>query len=133
MAGDEQAYARVEQIQRDLQQLDRQSGVLEQRLMELHQARATLEGLQQADGEALDTLVPIGGGIHVRASLDPRAHVMAPLGGDYATETTVEKALERLAAEVETTTGVLQRVNERADELAQAANAMVQQLGQAQA
>ncbi len=130
MAGDEQAYARVEQIQRDLQQLDRQSGVLEQRLMELHQAKATLEGLQKATAEGLDTLVPIGGGIHVRASIDPRAQVLAPLGGDYATEATLEQALEQLAAEVESTSGVLQRVNARAEELAQAANAMIQQISE---
>ncbi len=132
MSGDEQAYARVEQIQRELQQLDRQSGVLEQRIMELHQARGTLESMKAAGGASLETLVPVGGGIHVRAVVQSGDSVLAPLGGDYATESSVEVALERLADEVESTTAVLQQVNERAEQLAQMANSMVQQLSESE-
>lgn len=117
--------AQYEQIQAQLTAVERQIGLLEQRLMELHQARTTLEALE--GDEPLETLVPVGGGVQVRATIDPTKAILVPLGASYSTEGDLEQGMARLKQEIEQAQNALAAASQQTDGLNQAAQQLMAQ------
>ena len=110
---DQELVARYEALQRTLQVADRQLASLEQELAELRRAQATLEGL---DGKQ-DVLMPIGGGVFLRAQVDAGAPVLSPLGSAYSADGPLEDAVARVRARAEHVQASFKTWSQRADEL----------------
>lgn len=117
MADDaQQLYAQYQQMQQQLQQVDQRLQQLEQSMMELQQAEHTLEALQAESGVS-DVLVPVGGGVHLRARVDPSQEAIVPIGGGYAAEDSLEKAAAALDQRMQETRQQLEQANKDAQRL----------------
>lgn len=128
MADDGEAMmAQFEAAQQRLQALDARMGRLDQAARELRSARETLTAMEGAEGEQ-ETLVPIGGGVHLRARVDPSQLVVAPLGRGYAADRGLEAAKAAIQERLDETTQALEADNQEAQQLAQSAQQLAQQL-----
>lgn len=117
MADDAQRMAmEMERTQRRLQAIDGRLGLLEQQLAELDQANTTLSGLAQV--EASESLVPIGGGVRLRATVDPAAPVMLDVGAGYTHETDLASAQAAVADRLTRVRQAYQAAEQEAEELA---------------
>ena len=117
MADAQQATRLMQVAQRRLQQLDRHLAQLEQSMEELHTAIATLEGL--TGDAALQTLVPIGAGVRVPASIDGSVQVSMDVGAGYSTMMTPKDALEKLRERLANTESAFRATSDEADKTAQ--------------
>lgn len=117
-----------EQLQRELQAAERRIAALAQGLEETQRAAATLRGIaeMEAPGEAL---LPVGAGVFVRATVDPAAPVVRPLGGDYATEGDVDAARQALEERAEAFQRAYQDAEAGAQRLAEALERIAQSAG----
>jgi prefoldin alpha subunit len=122
-----QLAAQFEIVQRELQRVDRRLSAIEEALVEAQQASATVQALA-AEGKPLETLVPIGAGVHVPAKVDAAAPVLMPLGAGYYTESRPEAVAEALAERVKALGEQFQRASADAEQLAQAAAAINERL-----
>jgi prefoldin alpha subunit len=118
-----QVAAQFELVQRELQRMDRRLGALEQALAEAQQALSTVQALAAASGEQ-STLVPLGGGVHVHARLDPKAPVLVPVGAGYFTEGPATEVVAALEERVASITKSFREASEDAERLGQAAAAL---------
>jgi prefoldin alpha subunit len=91
----QQLAMQYEQGQRQLQALQQHLGSLEQTMVDMRRAEATLSGLAGMRGEQ-EVLVPIGAGVHLRAKVAPDSLVIEPIGADYATDATAEVAAKKI-------------------------------------
>ena len=82
MAADD-LVAHYQRLQRESQAIERQLLLVEQVVEDLQRARESLDGI--AGTTPLEVLVPIGGGIHMTATVDPAAPVLVSLGADVLT------------------------------------------------
>jgi prefoldin alpha subunit len=132
-AGDDprQLSAQFELVQRELQRVDRRLAAIEQALVEAQQAAATVKALAE-EGKTVETLVPIGSGVHVKASVDAAQPVLMPLGAGYYTEDKPATVAAALAERVEALGQQFQQASEEAERLAQAAAAINERLLQFQ-
>lgn len=87
--------SRYEVLQRELARLDQRLGALEEGVVEARRAESTLRGLLEREGEQ-EVLVPIGGGVYLRARVDPSAPLIRPVGAGYATEGGLADAAARM-------------------------------------
>jgi prefoldin alpha subunit len=97
-----QVMAQLELVQRELSRAEGRLAALEQAMVEAQQALGTVRHLAEAQG-AQSVLVPIGGGLHVRANLDAAQDVLLPIGAGYSTPgkpAEVAKALEERVASI---------------------------------
>lgn len=116
-------------LQREMERMDRRMAALEGSLVEAQAAAATVQALAESKG-AVEALVPLGGGVHVRARLDAEAHVLLPVGAGYLTESSPAQVAEALRARVEALTKQFRQASEEAERVAQAAQAVNAELGQ---
>jgi len=114
----------LEAIQQRLRRVESQSMSLEADLQETRRALSTLESLT-ADQDAL---VPIGGGLHVRARLHGDAPIVVPIGAGYASDQDLDAAKATLQERLEATTRFLQETEAEADRLAQQGQALMARL-----
>jgi len=114
----------LEAIQQRLRRVESQSMSLEADLQETRRALSTLESLT-ADQDAL---VPIGGGLHVRARLHGDAPIVVPIGAGYAADQDLDAAKATLQERLEATTRFLQETEAEADRLAQQGQALMARL-----
>jgi prefoldin alpha subunit len=126
----QQLAAQLGLLQREMERLERRLAALEQALMEAQQAAATLQELA-GGARDVEALVPLGGGVHVKARIDAGAPVLLPLGAGYSTEATAQQVAEALRSRVESLTQQYRRANEEAERVAQAAAAINERLGEA--
>src|SRR5687767_1015671 len=91
-----QLAAQFEMLQRELQRVDRRLSAIEEALVEAQQAASTVQALAD-EGKSLETLVPIGAGVHVPAQVDAGAPVLMPLGAGYYTEAKADAVAAALA------------------------------------
>ncbi len=119
--------AQFELVQRELSRVERRLGALQDALAETRQAASTLRSLAEATG-LQETLVPVGAGIHVRATLDPAIAVVRPIGAGYATDATVADALAELESRAEAVQRSFQEASADADRLANTAAALNERL-----
>jgi prefoldin alpha subunit len=120
--------AQFDLVQRSLARVDRQLQALEQALMEAQQALATVRHLSEQKG-AQPMLLPIGAGVHVRATLDASQPVLLPVGAGYSTEgapADVAVALEQRLASIREQFAA---ASQEAERLTQTAAAINEQLG----
>lgn len=135
--GDEEAEdprqlaAQFDLVQRELQRVDRRLAAVEEALVEAQQAAATVQALAE-DGKAMDTLVPLGSGVHVHAKVDGGAPVLMPLGAGYFTEGKAADVAAALAERAKALGEQFQRASADAEQLAQAAAAINERLLQFQ-
>lgn len=115
-----QLAAQFDLIQRELQRMDRRLASLEQALIEAQQAATTVKGLAQTTG-IQESLLPIGGGVHVHATIDAAKPVLLPIGAGYFTEDTAENVAGALEERVASITKSFQEASADAQRLAQAA------------
>ena len=119
----DEAAAEFEAVRERLRQVDMQLAGLEQELAEVQRAQRTLEGL--GDHAAL---LPIGAGLHVRATLQGAAPVLVPIGAGYAADRDVETARTGLATRAEQLQQLLRRVEQEAETLAGLADSLLRKL-----
>ncbi|MCA1819359.1 MAG: prefoldin subunit alpha [Halobacteriales archaeon] len=127
-AAPEQLMAQMDILQREMARMDRRMAAIEQALMEAQQAAATVQALSEAKGD-VEALVPIGGGVHVKARLDAGAQVLLPVGAGYATEAGAAQVAEALRQRVESLSQQFRQANEEAERVAQAAAALNEEMG----
>jgi prefoldin alpha subunit len=122
--------AQLEMIQRELQRAERRLGGLEQAMVETQQALGTVRHLAEspagAAGQAV--LVPIGGGLHVRATVDAAQDVLLPIGAGYSTPGKPAEVAKALEERVAALSKAYDEAAQRADELANAAAGLNEQL-----
>ncbi len=94
MQGAAQAQARLEVLQRRIGALDTRSQALQEALIEIEQARAALDALD--DDASAPALVPLGGGVHAHADVHAGKHVVVPIGSGYAVGEDLPSATQRL-------------------------------------
>lgn len=116
--------AEFEAVQQRLRLVDQQLYALEQQLVEQQRALSTLESLE-ADQDAL---VPIGGGLHVRARLAGDQPVVVPVGAGYAADQDLEAAKKSLQARLAAGSDAMKRTEAEAEQLAQKAQALAAKL-----
>lgn len=119
------AVQQLEMLQSQMQQADRHLGQLEASILEIQQAIATLEALQDGQAEG-PVLVPIGGGVHVRAAIEKDSTVLFELGAETAIDGSIPAALgtlgtrrDRIRQVFEQTASQLQQMGQMAQQLQQ--------------
>lgn len=122
-----QLAAQFDLIQRELQRVDRRLSAIEEALVEAQQAAATVQAMAD-DGKPMETLVPIGSGVHVPAKIDAGAPVLMPLGAGYYTESKADAVAAALAERVKALGEQFSRASADAEQLAQAAAAINERL-----
>lgn len=113
--------AAFQATQRQLQAMDQRLASMESTLAQWNQAAQTLAGL----GEEQEGLVPIGGGVRLRATLHD-APVLLDIGSGYAKEMSIADAREALLDQI----GQLQTQFKAASEDAQVLANRLQELAQ---
>ncbi len=120
---DQQALAQFEAVQQALQSLDAQLNRIEEQAMDLRRAKSTLEAV----AEGAESLIPIGGGLHLRASI-PAGNVVTPIGAGYAADLDLETAKAQLDGRIAEADALLQQRQQEAERLAQQAQQLANQL-----
>lgn len=128
----EQLLAQMDLLQREMARMDRRLAALERALVDAQQAAATVQALADEKGE-VEAMVPLGGGVLVRARIDAGAPVLLPIGADYATESAPAQVADALRARVEALTRQFSEASAEAERIAQAAAAVNEALGATQA
>lgn len=126
-----QLAAQFELLQRELQRVDRRLSAIEEAMVEAQQAASTMQALAD-DRKTLETLVPIGAGVHVPAKVDAGAAVLMPLGAGYYTESKPAEVAAALAERAKALGEQFQRASADAEQLAQAAASINERLLQFQ-
>lgn len=114
-------------LQRQLQAVDRRLTQLEQALVEAQQAASAVAALAEAKGPQ-ESLIPIGSGVHLKATLDPATPVLLPVGAGYFTEGPAADVVSALQERVTAITRSFQQASEDAERMAQAAAAINQRI-----
>jgi prefoldin alpha subunit len=127
-----QLAAQFDLVQRELQKVDRRLQAIEEALVEAQQAASTVAAFAEAGGKPLDTLVPLGSGVHVAAKVEPDAAVLMPLGAGYFTEGKPADVAAALGERVTGLTQQFQQASSDAERLAQVAAAINERLLQFQ-
>lgn len=122
-----QVMAQLDLVQRELARAERRLATLEQAMVEAQQALGTVRHLADSTG-GQKVLVPIGGGLHVRATVDGAQDVLLPIGAGYSTPGKPVEVAKALEARVESIGKAYDEAAQRADELANAAAALNEQL-----
>jgi prefoldin alpha subunit len=126
-----QLAAQFDLVQRELQRVDRRLAALEQALVEAQQAAGTVTALAD-EGKPVEALVPVGSGVHVKATVDASQPVLMPLGAGYYTADQPANVAAALAERVNALGKQFQEASEDAERLAQAAAAINERLLQFQ-
>lgn len=124
---EQDTMARFEMVQQALQTVDAQLARIEEASIDLRRAMSTLDAISDADGEQ-ETLVPIGGGLHIRARVDASQAIVTPIGRGYAADMDVAAAREALAERAASTDKLLQERSQEAERLAAEARRLANQL-----
>jgi prefoldin alpha subunit len=122
-----QRMAQLDLVQRELQRAERRLASLEQAMVEAQQALGTVRHLAEAQGTH-QVLLPIGGGLHVRAAVDAGQDVLMPIGAGYSTPGKPAEVAQALEERVAAISKAYDEAAQRADELANVAGALNEQL-----
>ena len=90
----------LEQYKEQINQLEMQSQYLQAAAMDYSKAKITLENLSKTD-DGTETLIPIGGGAFVYASLENTSKVLIDIGSDLVAEKNCEDAIKKIDAKLE--------------------------------
>lgn len=126
-----QVMAQLDLVQRELSRAERRLATLEQAMVEAQQALGTVRHLAESSGSQqvlLNVLVPLGGGLHVRATVDAAEEVLLPIGAGYSTPGKPAEVAKALEERVSSIGRAYDEAAQRADELANAAGALNEQL-----
>jgi prefoldin alpha subunit len=123
-----QLMAQLDLVQRELQRAERRLASLEQAMVEAQQALGTVRHLAET-GSSQSVLLPIGGGLHVRATVDAAQDVLMPIGAGYSTPGKPAEVAKALEERVDGLGKMYDEAAQQADELANAAAAINDQLG----
>lgn len=122
-----QAMAQLDLVQRELQRAERRLAALEQAMLDAQQALGTVRHLAESKGPQA-VLLPIGGGLHVHATVDATRDVLMPIGAGYSTPGKAGEVVKALEERVDSISKAYEEAASRADELATAAAALNDQL-----
>ncbi|HDQ16424.1 MAG TPA: prefoldin subunit alpha [Bacteroidetes bacterium] len=100
----------LEQYKEQINQLDMQSQYLQAAVMDYNKAKITLENLSKTDDDS-ETLIPIGGGAFVYASLKNTSKVLIDIGSDLVAEKNFEGAIKKIEKRIEELQKNQDRVN----------------------
>lgn len=130
-----QLMAQREIVQRELDRMERRMAAIEEAMLDAQRAAATVRGLQEAGQQpgrpaTHDVFLPVGSGVHVEARVDVNAKVLLPIGAGYLTEGTPEDVLAALEKRIEAINRSFEQAAAEAEQLASAAAAMDERLGQ---
>ena len=85
----------LEQYKEQINQLEMQSQYLQAAAMDYSKAKITLENLSKTD-DGSETLIPIGGGAFVYASLSNTSQVLIDIGSGLVAEQNFESAIKKI-------------------------------------
>lgn len=130
-----QLMAQREIVQRELDRMERRMAAIEEAMLDAQRAAATVRGLQEAGQQpgrpaTHDVFLPVGSGVHVEARVDVNAKVLLPIGAGYLTEGLPDEVLAALEKRIEAITRSFEQAASEAEQLANAAAAMDERLGQ---
>jgi prefoldin alpha subunit len=117
--------AQFEAGQQALQNMEAQLTRLEEQSIELRRALSTIEAVQAG---AESALIPIGGGVHVRASIPAGVSFVTPVGAGYAADVDAEAAQQRLRERLAAAEKAFQGRSAEAEKLASQVRAIATQL-----
>jgi len=123
-----QLMAQREIVQRELQRMERRMAAIEEAMMEAQRALATVRGLSEAGPGEQELFVPIGAGVHVAARAPGNATILLPLGAGYLTQGKPEQVIAALEDRVKGINRSFDEASEQAEQLANAAAALDEQL-----
>ncbi len=101
--------AKLQMIYASLEEISKESAVLDVYISEYSLARKTLKGMEELSGEE-EILVPIGGNAYIKASLREKGKVLYHVGAGIYLELSSEEAVKKLDE-------ALSRIEERMSEL----------------
>ena len=114
-----QLAMQYEMVQRELARLDQHLATLQDALVETSQAVSTMEAL--AAGGEVEALVPVGAGVHVKATLRAGDGAILPVGAGYSTESKPDDVLAALRERSAQIQARFQETSARAQQMADAA------------
>ncbi|MHB8586552.1 MAG: prefoldin subunit alpha [Thermoplasmatota archaeon] len=109
----QEAIAVGEILQNELRTMEEQRAVLDSLMHDLARGRETLEGLRGMD-PGQEALLPIGGGVLVRAAILDPTKVLATVGAGVVIENAIDDAVKRLDDRINSAEQAMQRTTEEA-------------------
>jgi len=100
----------LEQYKEQINQLEMQSQYLQAAVMDYNKAKVTLENLSKTD-DGSETLIPIGGGAFVYASLKNTSKVLIDIGSGLAAEKNFDDAIKKIDGRLENLQKNQERLN----------------------
>ena len=90
----------LEQYKEQISQLEMQSQYLQAAAMDYGKAKITLENLSKTE-EGSETLIPIGGGAFIYATLKNTSKVLIDIGSELVAEKNLEDAIKKIDVRIE--------------------------------
>lgn len=90
----------LEQYRGQLNQLELQSQYLQAAFLEYSRAKITLENLNKTK-KGIETLIPIGGGVFIYASINDISKIVIDVGSNVAIEKNIEEGIKKLEKRLE--------------------------------
>lgn len=90
----------LEQYKEQLNQLELQSQYLQAAFLEYSRAKVTLENLSKTK-KGIETLIPIGGGVFIYASINDLSKIIIDVGSNVAIEKNIEDTIKKIENRLE--------------------------------
>jgi prefoldin alpha subunit len=91
----------IEQYKEQLNQLEMQGQYLQAAVMDYNKGKLTLENISKAD-DGTESLIPIGGGVFIYATVKDNSNVILDIGSGIAAEKSFEDAIKKIDMRLET-------------------------------
>jgi prefoldin alpha subunit len=122
-----QMAAQLEIVQRELNRLDRRMEALEEALVGSQSAVTAVRFLAESSGSQ-EVLFGLGAGVQAKARLDAATPLLVPIGAGYATEAPAAQVVQVLEKRLAAVQEQFRRTSEEAQRVANAAQALNQEL-----
>lgn len=99
----------VERYKEQIKQLEMQSNYLQNAINEYNMAKVTLDQLSKQEKE-IDSIIPIGGGSYINATLKDTSKVLFDIGSGIVTEKTFDDAIKKIDERIENINKTRERV-----------------------
>ena len=90
----------IEQYKEQMNQLEMQAQYLQAAFMDYNKGKITLENISKANDGA-ESLIPIGGGVFIYASVKNTSKVLLDIGSGIAAEKSLDDAIEKIDERLE--------------------------------
>lgn len=127
--GNQEAMMQGQQIQEQLQAVQSQKEQIGAFIQNLETGLSTLEALQDVE-EGEDVMLPVGGGVHVSASMGDPGETLVNVGSDVHIEGSLEEAIEHVEERLANVRQAHDQLEERSQQLQEQLQQLASQLQQ---